>query len=106
MKAEKIFIVKQENSASVSIISTRTLVQNIKQSIQSENANIRIKQKDIESYASELMDEIFGRSLTDQEYEYVISVAHRAIVKYSQTTPYQFGKKYMGFYEIETNTNI
>ena len=52
------------------------------------------------------MDEIFGRSLTGQEYEYVISVAHRAIVKYSQITPYQFGKKYMGFYEIETNTNI
>ena len=47
MKAEKIFIVKQENSTSVSIISTRTLVQDIKQSRQAEKANIKIKQKDI-----------------------------------------------------------
>ena len=84
MKAEKIFIVKQENSALVSIISTRTLVQDIKQSIQSEDANIRIKQKDIESYASELMDEIFGRSLTDQEYEYgydLIDTESRSVIK-------------------------
>ncbi len=90
MNTNKAFIVNYENG-STRIITKGVLVEDIKAQLAQIEPN-KIRTKDIESYADELMNRLTGQALAEGSYETQITDATVALRDFSTLTPYQYAQ--------------
>ena len=85
---KKVFLVSTEKGTK--IISESVLVNELKQLI--KNANAKVKQRDIEIFASEALIVLDGRSVSEEYFINILKEYSTALIEYALLTPFGFYK--------------
>lgn len=89
---KKVFLVSTEKGTK--IISESVLVKELKQSI--KEANAKVKQRDLENFATEALNTLDGLSVTEEYFKNVLNDYTTALIGYASLTPFGFYKKLNG----------
>ena len=86
---KKVFLVSTEKGTMV--ISESVLVKELKQSI--KEANAKVKQRDLENFATEALNTLDGLSVSEEYFKGILKEYTTALIGYSSLTPFGFYKK-------------
>lgn len=85
---KKVFLVSTEKGTK--IISESVLVNELKQLI--KNANAKVKQRDIEIFASEALIALDGLSVSEEYFINILKEYATSLIEYALLTPFGFYK--------------
>lgn len=86
---KKVFLVSTEKGTK--IISESVLVKELKQSI--KEANAKVKQRDLENFATEALNALDGLSVSEEYFKGILNDYTTALVGYASLTPFGFYKR-------------